>query len=164
MAGFPGSGKSTLSKRFSKMTGAIVIDKDVIKSSLLDAQLATEDAAKISYDVTFDLAKYYLGTGTSVIIDTPCYFAEIIEKGQSIAVKYDAQYKYIECQVADFQIIKDRITKRDNMASQITMPTIEGFERAKDRVKRPQNSKYMIVDTSNGDLVDFEEIQLYLKE
>ena len=72
MARFPGSGKSTLSKIMSKETGAVVIDRDVIKSSMLNNNLTNEIATDISYKVTFDLAAYYLSLGQSVIIDTPC--------------------------------------------------------------------------------------------
>ena len=32
----------------------------------------------ISYQLTFDLAKYYLSTDNNVIIDTPCYYEEIL--------------------------------------------------------------------------------------
>jgi predicted kinase len=164
MAGFPGSGKSTLSKLIGSKIGAIVIDKDVIKSSLRKADMTDEDAGRISYQITFDLAEHYLSTGNSVVIDTPCYFQEIIKNGQSIALKYDAHYKFIECQVTDFELITDRITKRDNMISQIRVPTIEGFERAKYRAQRPKNSKYIIVDTTNYDSINIKEIEKYLKE
>ena len=35
MSGFPGSGKSTVSKYIAKLTGAVIIDHDVLKSALL---------------------------------------------------------------------------------------------------------------------------------
>lgn len=35
MSGFPGSGKSTLSKYIAKLTGAVIVDHDVVKSALL---------------------------------------------------------------------------------------------------------------------------------
>jgi predicted kinase len=35
MSGFPGSGKSTLARNISKLTGAVIIDHDIVKSALL---------------------------------------------------------------------------------------------------------------------------------
>ena len=162
MAGFPGSGKSTLSKIISKETGAIVIDRDIIKSSMLNNNLTNEVASDISYKVTFDLASYYLSLGLSVIIDTPCYYRGIIYKGEELAKKYKADYKFIECKVDDFEIIKNRITARDNMISQVKVPTLEGFERSKKRVERPDEYNYLIIDTSSLKNVSIDKVLTYL--
>lgn len=35
MSGFPGSGKSTLSRQIAKRTGAVIVDHDIVKSALL---------------------------------------------------------------------------------------------------------------------------------
>ena len=35
MSGFTGSGKSTLARQISKITGAVIIDHDIVKSALL---------------------------------------------------------------------------------------------------------------------------------
>lgn len=35
MSGFPGSGKSTLARQIAKLTGAVIIDHDIVKSALL---------------------------------------------------------------------------------------------------------------------------------
>lgn len=37
MAGFPGSGKSTMAEKIRKNTNAIVVDRDIIKSAMLKA-------------------------------------------------------------------------------------------------------------------------------
>jgi len=37
MSGFPGSGKSTLSREIAKRTGSIIIDHDIVKSALLNS-------------------------------------------------------------------------------------------------------------------------------
>ena len=34
MSGIPGAGKSTLARRICKMTGAVLLDMDVVKSSV----------------------------------------------------------------------------------------------------------------------------------
>lgn len=59
MSGFPGSGKSTLSREIAKMTGAIIIDHDIVKSALLESfevdDIDTRVAGKISYDIEWAL-------------------------------------------------------------------------------------------------------------
>lgn len=40
MAGHPGSGKSTLSKKIAKMMGAIVIDRNIIKTSMIKSNVS----------------------------------------------------------------------------------------------------------------------------
>ena len=40
MSGFPGSGKSTLSKYSAKLTGAVIVGHDLVKSALLKSLTA----------------------------------------------------------------------------------------------------------------------------
>jgi dephospho-CoA kinase len=61
MAGYPGSGKSTLSKKIAKTTGAIVIDRDVIKSSLIVSDVPEELLAPAAHNVLFDRRLRRLG-------------------------------------------------------------------------------------------------------
>lgn len=162
MAGFPGSGKSTLSKEISKRTDAVIIDKDVFKSTMLEKGLTNDVASRLAYDLMFDLGKFYLEQGRSIIFDTPCYFEEIIDKGLNLSSTYNAQYKFIDCYVDDFELISKRISLRDNMTSQIIEPTLEGFERAKKRVVRP-DSGYLRIDTADPISIDYEQIINYIK-
>lgn len=48
MAGFPGSGKSTIAQLIAKHTNSIVIDRDVIKSSMLNAGIKDQLLADAS--------------------------------------------------------------------------------------------------------------------
>ena len=54
MAGYPGSGKSTLSRKIAKGTGAIVIDRDIIKTSMINSKVPESLVANSSYRVVFD--------------------------------------------------------------------------------------------------------------
>ena len=85
-----------------------------------------------------------------------------LENGIKLAHQNNATYKFIECIVDDFTIIKNRIVSRHNMKSQITMPSIEGFNRAKEKAKRPAND-FLLVDTTEFDDVDYKHIFNYLK-
>jgi len=163
MSGFPGSGKSTISKEIARKINAIVIDKDIFKSTMLENGISNEVASKLSYDMLFDLSKFYLDQGKSVILDSPCYYDEIIETGTDIANSYNAEYKFLECSVESFEIIEKRVKLRKNMTSQIGTPSLIGFENAKLRAKRPSNGS-MKIDTSNLDAIDFDSILEYLEE
>lgn len=60
--------------------------------------------ANASYHVVFSLCKYHLGINKNVVIDTPCYYNESLENGINIASEYNAEYKYIECRIEDFNV------------------------------------------------------------
>jgi predicted kinase len=148
MAGFPGSGKSTLAKEISKHIDVVVIDRDVIKSSMTEAGVGADIVANASYSVTFSLCRFYLSIGKSVIIDTPCYYDESLENGMSIAREYNAKYKYIECRLEDFEEINSRLKSRTRVISQIEAAEKERFLRALDKSKKPANGDFLVVDSS----------------
>lgn len=94
MAGYPGSGKSTLAKKIAENTDAIVIDRDVIKTSMIVAEVPEKLVADASYKVVFDLVSFYLHMGKSVIIDTPCYYTDTLDNGICISKQCGANYKF----------------------------------------------------------------------
>lgn len=163
MAGYPGSGKSTLSKKIAEVTNAIVIDRDIIKTSMINSQVSDDIVANASYRVVFDLAEFYLEMGISVIIDTPCYYEDIIHNGVRMSNKYGASYKYIECRVKDYSIVEDRIYTRDRLISQIDSTSIERYNNALNKSVKPSDGNYLTIDTSSEDSYDINLIVEYLK-
>lgn len=163
MAGFPGSGKSTIAKKIAKRINAVVIDKDILKSSLLKYGLTQEISSKLAYDLMFDLSQFYLDQGQSIVLDTPCYYEEIIEKGMQFSNDYHASYKYLDCKVRNFQVVSKRIQLRENMISQIDKPSLEGFKRAQKRAVEIKPAEgYIEIDSSNLDTIDYERILKHL--
>lgn len=148
MSGFPGSGKSTLAKEISKYIDVVVVDRDVIKSSMIESGVDLDLVASASYDVVFSLCKYYLGINKSVIIDTPCFYADLVENGINIANEYKAEYKYIECRVEDFDVVNNRLKSRERSVSQIQSTEKESFLEALKKSKRPTKTEHLIVDSS----------------
>jgi predicted kinase len=148
MAGFPGCGKSTLAKEISKYIDVVVIDRDVIKSSMIESGVDLDIVASASYDVVFSLCKYYLEINKNVIIDTPCFYDDSLNNGINIAIKYDAAYKYIECRVEDFEVVNRRLTSRKRSISQIPSTEKERFLGAMDKSKHPTKTDYLVVDSS----------------
>ncbi len=132
---------------------------------MLENGLSNEISSKLAYDMMFDLGKFYLEQGRSIVLDTPCYYDEIIENGMKLSETYDAEYKYLDCLVEDFEIIDERITLRKNMTSQINKASLNGFVNAKVRARDIKPSKgYIKIDSSNLDKIDYELIIEHLNE
>lgn len=127
MSGFPGSGKSTLALEIANRIDCVIVDHDVTKTALLQSVVEggiDEDATgKIAYNVDFAFVDYYLAQGKSVILDSPCLYKEIIERGTEVSHKYGANYKYIECYLADYSEINRRLKSRQKRSSQIAEVT-----------------------------------------
>lgn len=152
MSGFPGSGKSTLARFIAKSTGAIIIDHDIVKSALLESIEGTnidfKVAGKISYHIDWSLIEFYLAQGHDVILDSPCLYSEMIDRGSALSKKYNAKYKYIECHLNDIHEINTRLKKRQRMISQIQDVSSEKhFHIAVNGSKKPSDSKYLVVDS-----------------
>jgi predicted kinase len=152
MAGFPGAGKSTLARAISKQTGAVVIDHDIVKSALLenwDWQTDHKAVGGLSYSIEWAMIDFHLSLGHSVILDSPCFYTATLEKGEGLAMKHQALYKYIECYLPDWSVINDRLKRRERMPSQIThSQSEEGFMRQVENSKRPLDGSALIVDSS----------------
>ncbi|WP_026478216.1 AAA family ATPase [Alkaliphilus transvaalensis] len=164
MAGFPGSGKSTLSRAIANKMDAIVIDRDIIKNAMVESGVSQEIVANASYMVVYDLVKFYLGMKRSVIIDTPCYYHEILNYGIEKANEFGVDYKYIECRVEDYSIIEERLKSRESLVTQIKSTSKENFEYSKDKSKKPQDGNYIVVDTSLDNDANMELIIRYLEK
>lgn len=118
MAGEPGSGKSALARGVGRATGAVVIDKDVIKSAALRAGAEEALAAPLAYQVFFDLARSLLAMGHSVVLDSPAFYPLIREQGQQIAAEAGVEYHIFECVCVDPEELARRLAGRERLVSQ----------------------------------------------
>ncbi|HEB2440212.1 ATP-binding protein [Bacillus thuringiensis] len=153
MSGFPGAGKSTVSKYIAKLTGAIIVDHDVLKSALLKSLevkgIESTIVGGLAYDAEWALIDSYLEQGHSVILDSPCLYEGMVEKGIKLSNKHGVKYKYIECYLNDMEEINVRLQTRKRMISQIEKVESEvGFKKWLNGSKKPLNSEYLIVDSS----------------
>ncbi|PKR84649.1 AAA family ATPase [Heyndrickxia camelliae] len=169
MSGVPGSGKSTLARQIGKATGAIVIDHDIVKSALLkslDARnLDVRTTGSVSYDIEWALIDFYLSQGHCVIFDSPCFYQEMLEKGQGLSKKHQANYKYIECYLDDYIEINKRLKTRQRMISQIQeVESEEMLQASIYNSKRPQDTAFIKVDTSRPNQYYIEDVINYLQE
>jgi predicted kinase len=169
MSGFPGSGKSTLSKLLSNLTGAVIVDHDIVKSALLlslEAEgIDTNAAGKISYDIEWSLIDFHLSQGHSVILDSPCFYTEMVEKGVTLAKNHNASYKYVECYLKDSKEIQKRLLNRTRMISQIQQIASEAaFSEWVDRSKRPSDHECLRVDSGKPIASYIDEVISYINK
>ncbi|MFJ8099284.1 AAA family ATPase [Lysinibacillus sp. NPDC096212] len=162
MSGFPGSGKSTLSREIAKRTGSIIIDHDIVKSALLNSidegSIDGKLAGKISYNIDWSLVDFHLSQGQNVILDSPCLYEELVDKGTKLSAKYNIKYKYIECYLDDFEKINYRLKNRERMVSQIGEIKSEAvFIHTLQSSKKPSNYKCITVNTG-------QPLENYLQE
>lgn len=152
MSGFPGSGKSTLARIIAKSTGAIIIDHDIVKSTLLTSlemdHIDTNIAGKIAYDIEWSLIDFHLSQAYSVILDSPCFYSEMVEKGTKLSKTHHAKYKYVECYLNDIEEIQKRLNNRTRMISQIQqVSSEEAFIEWVENSKRPPDFECLKVDS-----------------
>lgn len=123
MSGAPGSGKSTMARLLRQSLGGVVLDHDVLRSSLLEdtnPNLTFDTIAKQAYRLQWALARDIAAQGCNVIIDSPCNFQEALDQGSAIAEEHGLVYWYVECRVADLDLLDRRMRARTPMRSQRT--------------------------------------------
>lgn len=160
MSGAPGAGKTTIAHAVAKTIGAVVIDHDITKSALLRADVPVALAGGASYQVLDALARHLLQQGHSVIFDSPCFYVELLQRGQTLPAEHGAAYRYIECKLQDLAELDRRLQTRVRLPSQVagvyTPPTAGSgkTEHGADlfhnwivNMKRPQNN-YLVLDTA----------------
>ncbi len=118
MAGWMGTGKSTIAHAAATATGAIVLDHDTTKTAILAAGVTHPPAGAASYAVVYAIAADLLSQGHSVIIDSPSLYDSIPQTGAAIAAQANARYLFAECRCPD-GIADERITSRTNRPSQV---------------------------------------------
>jgi predicted kinase len=169
MSGFPGSGKSTLARQIGKRTGAIIIDHDIVKSSLINSidgvPIDGKLTATISYNIDWSLIDFLLSQGHNVIFDSPCLYEEMIVKGTGLAKKYNVTYKYVECYLDSSHEINNRLKNRERMISQIKeISSEEAFRYTIKNSKKPTEYKCLVVDTGKPLESYIQTVMQYIEE
>ncbi|HEX4775015.1 MAG TPA: AAA family ATPase [Candidatus Saccharimonadales bacterium] len=123
MSGAPGSGKTTLSRLLATSLNGVAIDHDLLKTFFLDSALPFDQSGRLTYRLQWVLAADFLRQGhRAVVVDSPCNFAEILDRGAAVAREHGCAYRYVECRVAveDVALLDERIRGRAPLRSQRT--------------------------------------------
>jgi predicted kinase len=122
MHGEPGSGKSTLARALAPCIGALVLDKDIIKSALLRCGAPEALAASAAYETYFDLARSYVAQGHSIILDNPVFWSRVEERWLELSAEAGCPPTLIECQCLDRDELVHRLRTRAGSESQPREP------------------------------------------
>lgn len=161
MSGAPGSGKTTMAAAIVAHCGAVAVDHDVIKSAILAAGCPFEQAGHASYNVMLSLAEELVNQGHQVVLDSPCYYNELLAAGQRLASRHGLRYRYVECVTEDVKELDRRLRGRTALRSQrpsvatppVDLPADTGvtgtvlFEEWIANMKRPADG-YLRLDTT----------------
>src|SRR5579884_244468 len=135
MAGLPGAGKTTLASALGRILHWPVIDKDLLKSTLLALQASEELAGPASYELLFAIAEELLvNQRLSLILDSPALYLVNVERARAIVHAADAQLKVVLCRASRLLRTSDwaagsRVQDRSRRISQLwtticsTIPT-----------------------------------------
>jgi predicted kinase len=118
MHGEPGSGKSTLARAIAPHIRAVVLDKDVIKASLLRSGIAEAQAASGAYEVYFAQARHLVEQGHSIILDNPVFWARVEERWLAVSDLAGCPPILIETMCADRDELVRRLATREALESQ----------------------------------------------
>ncbi len=118
MAGFPGTGKTTLAKRLGKRLHWQVIDKDGIKERFMLEGLSNDDAAWCAYEKSLTQVSIALNiTKTSIILDSSAMRGFVWDAAKRLAHSSGADLRVLHCMV-DNDIRMQRLQKRKARISQ----------------------------------------------
>jgi predicted kinase len=126
MSGVPGAGKTTIARELVRRRRLIAIDRDVVLTAMLESDGASNlesdgsltFARVASYSVVKAMADDVLAQGLGVIIDSPCFYDELLAAGQALAAKHGVAYRYIECVTEDIGLLDTRLRSRPALRSQ----------------------------------------------
>lgn len=122
-SGVPGSGKSTLARSVAGAIGFVVVDTDVLKSSIIDSGVSIAAAGRVTYAAALALAGDLLAQGRGVLLDSPCRYQALLDSGRQVAHANGVRYAFIELWVQDWPAVLARLDERSPRPSQVASAT-----------------------------------------
>jgi predicted kinase len=112
LSGLPGSGKSMLAEGVSRALSMPLFSIDPIEAAMWRGGLKKDQTGIAAYEVAIALADEQLRLGHSVIVDAVNPIEAPRAAWRSLAAKYRAGLKIIECICADETIHRARVEAR----------------------------------------------------
>ena len=123
LSGVPGSGKSRLARSIAEATGFVVVDTDVLKSSIVGSGVPVAAAGPVTYGAALALAQDLLEQGRTVVLDSPCRYQQLLDSGRRKAGALGVRYAFIELWVRDWSVVLGRLDERSPRVSQVASAT-----------------------------------------
>jgi len=144
-AGLPGTGKTTLSKKFSAYFNLPYFRLDTIEHGL--RELCSFNVQGEGYRLTYRIVEENLALGNSVVVDC-CNPIELTRnEWQEIAIRANSDYLNIEITCTEKRVHKERVNSRKNDIEGFELPLWEEIEK---REYHEWNRTRLIIDTSNN--------------
>ena len=163
--GFPGSGKSTLSRALSRQLRWPIIDKDDVKD-MFSKQVP--NAGALAYDVMLNIVRRQLLQGLDVICDSPFTHLITYEYAQKMAEETYAQLVVVECFCSDELLWSQRINARKTYGlpfhHMIDWETLQAYLREQgEKANFPITHPHLLIDTAKPLAVCLAETVEWLK-
>ncbi len=114
-SGLPGTGKTSLAEAIGRQLGIPVFAKDWLEATLKRAQpgaAAEQQTGYAAYELLTTLAQRQLMLGQSAILDSVLSIEKIRDQWRTLAGKYQAQWRVIECTCSDENVHRQRLSQR----------------------------------------------------
>jgi predicted kinase len=150
LIGYPGAGKTTVSKVLAKATGAKHLWADFERHKLFHSPTHSEDESNELYEKLNASADYLLGRGKSVVFDTNFNFYKDRQKLRSIALKNNAEAIVIWVKTPE-NVAKERAVKAHSSRNLYDMNmSEEQFNSIVSKLEEPkENEDYIELDDTN---------------
>jgi predicted kinase len=144
MVGYPGSGKTTISKIIHEQTGAVHLWADRERRLMFSTPTHSPEESRRLYDHLNDVTDRLLGEGKSVVFDTNFNFYKDRQHLREIASRHGAKTRIIwvttSKEVAKRRAVHDRTLRNDY---EYVLPESE-FERMSDHLQPPHEDEHPV--------------------
>src|SRR5436305_10977135 len=132
MRGFPGTGKSTIARLLAAALHAPLIDRDIIRQTVVHIFGELPLVGQFSYELMFALAAEQLSLGLSVVVDTPLTYRTTYEQARELARSFSTPMLVVHCQCPP-EVQKRRLEGRKGQVSTFQITSWEEWLRWKPR-------------------------------
>ncbi len=174
IGGAPATGKSVLADRVVEATGFRRVSKDLLKEHLFDVieyrdREWSRELGALAFPLFMGVVEMYLKRGESVIVDNPFIHWADLEWFERFEKAHGVQFIQVHL-IADQDVLRDRFIERANTHrhpghNDALEDVLQEFETKwfnKSFLPLPLSGKTKIVDTTNFDAVDHDEIMKFI--